>query len=152
MTRLTFPMTLRWRDVDAFGHVNNAAYLSLLEEVRIRELHSRVGAADASGKFSAGSRPHAVVARHEIDYLVQLPWTEEPVLVDMWVSRIGTSSCEICHQVRSSSSETIHAQALTTVVYLDTSGQPRDLNREEKTALETMWDAPLRLRAPAKTG
>ncbi|MCU1593745.1 MAG: 4-hydroxybenzoyl-CoA thioesterase, partial [Frankiales bacterium] len=31
--RLTVPIRLRWSDIDAYAHVNNAAMLGLLEEV-----------------------------------------------------------------------------------------------------------------------
>ena len=30
------PITVRWRDMDAMGHVNNAKYISFLEEARVR--------------------------------------------------------------------------------------------------------------------
>lgn len=30
------PMSVRWRDMDAMGHVNNAKYVSYLEEARVR--------------------------------------------------------------------------------------------------------------------
>ena len=30
------PIELRWRDLDAFNHVNNANFLTYLEEARIR--------------------------------------------------------------------------------------------------------------------
>ena len=32
------PIGVRWRDMDSFGHVNNAKYVSYLEEARIRWL------------------------------------------------------------------------------------------------------------------
>ena len=34
--RLHVPTPLRWSDLDAYGHVNNARMLSLLEEARIQ--------------------------------------------------------------------------------------------------------------------
>src|SRR5690606_33457177 len=30
------PISVRWRDMDAMGHVNNAKYVSYLEEARVR--------------------------------------------------------------------------------------------------------------------
>jgi acyl-CoA thioester hydrolase len=36
--RLHIPIHLRWGDLDAFNHVNNASMLKLLEEVRVRAL------------------------------------------------------------------------------------------------------------------
>jgi len=34
------PIALRWRDLDAFNHVNNSNYMTYLEEARIRWLES----------------------------------------------------------------------------------------------------------------
>ncbi|MFZ2964516.1 MAG: thioesterase family protein, partial [Rhodoglobus sp.] len=34
--RLHLPVTLRWSDLDAYGHVNNAEMLRLLEEARMQ--------------------------------------------------------------------------------------------------------------------
>src|SRR5262249_16140510 len=36
---------IRWRDVDNYGHVNNAVYLTYLEECRDRWVRETVGAA-----------------------------------------------------------------------------------------------------------
>ena len=33
--RLAVPVTVRWSDLDAYGHVNNASLLTLLEEARV---------------------------------------------------------------------------------------------------------------------
>ena len=30
------PISVRWRDMDSMGHVNNAKYISYLEEARVR--------------------------------------------------------------------------------------------------------------------
>ena len=35
MTRLHVPVPVRWSDLDAYEHVNNARMLTLLEEARI---------------------------------------------------------------------------------------------------------------------
>ena len=34
------PMPVRWRDMDAFGHVNNASYLGYVEEARVQWFRS----------------------------------------------------------------------------------------------------------------
>ncbi len=38
MTDVVFSIEteVRWRDLDAFGHVNNASYLGYIEEARVR--------------------------------------------------------------------------------------------------------------------
>jgi acyl-CoA thioesterase FadM len=34
------PISVRWRDMDSMGHVNNAKYISYLEEARVRGCRS----------------------------------------------------------------------------------------------------------------
>ncbi|MFE4061223.1 acyl-CoA thioesterase, partial [Streptomyces sp. NPDC059096] len=63
MARHIYSCPLRWSDMDAFGHVNNAVFISYLEEARI-DFMFRLAPGDGSPSFSGGS----VVARHEIDY------------------------------------------------------------------------------------
>ena len=33
---IRMPLELRWRDLDAFDHVNNASFMTVLEETRVR--------------------------------------------------------------------------------------------------------------------
>ena len=40
-------ITIRWRDVDNYGHVNNAVYLNYLEECRDRMVEELFGADEA---------------------------------------------------------------------------------------------------------
>ena len=45
MNEVTIP--IRWRDMDAYGHVNNAVYLNYLEECRDRLVEDLFGTAEA---------------------------------------------------------------------------------------------------------
>jgi acyl-CoA thioester hydrolase len=73
---------VRWSDLDAYGHVNNARFLTLYEEARV-------------ALFFTGARAHGltsfeegiVIARHEIDYLRQVGF-EQPVRVELWISEM----------------------------------------------------------------
>ena len=58
---------VRWDDIDAFGHVNNAKYLTYIQEARFQWSFYEVKA--------EGEKPtllEMVVARNEIDYLVPI--------------------------------------------------------------------------------
>ena len=57
-------ITIRWRDVDNYGHVNNAVYLTYLEECRDRLMESLFGTEEAWD---------FVLARVAIDYRNQHP-------------------------------------------------------------------------------
>lgn len=45
MPRIAVPVRMRWSDIDGYGHVNNAAMFTLLEEARIATFWS-IGAAE----------------------------------------------------------------------------------------------------------
>ena len=91
MARLHTPVARRWSDLDLLGHVNNVTVLVYLEEARVALLRSLVG--------EVSWPPAVVVARHEVDYLRPLALRPEPVVVQTWVDRIGTTSYDIGYEV-----------------------------------------------------
>jgi acyl-CoA thioester hydrolase len=74
-------VSLRWRDVDALGHVNHAVFLTYLEEAR-----------DAFYVQALGRDPHYVVARVEIDLRAEVRYTDRQLRVRIEVERVGTTS------------------------------------------------------------
>lgn len=148
--RLNVPIRLRWSDLDAYGHVNNAEMLRLLEEARIIALWSTddPGAGVDSGEAISGStavldgRPGAdtlsLIARQEIEYLTPIPYMRQPLDVQLWVGRIGGASLELCYEVWSPAGlepATLYARAATTLVLADAaSGRPRRINARERAA------------------
>jgi acyl-CoA thioester hydrolase len=148
--RLNVPIRLRWSDLDAYGHVNNAEMLRLLEEARIIALWSSDDPAAGvdSGEAISGStavldgRPGAdtlsLIARQEIEYLTPIPYMRQPLDVQLWVGRIGGASLELCYEVWSPAGlepATLYARAATTLVLADAaSGRPRRINARERAA------------------
>lgn len=155
MTRLTVPIHLRWGDLDAFGHVNNATMLRLLEEARVRTFWA-TGPGDAATPATAvlDVSPEAntlsLIAHQEIEYLAPVPYTSEPIRVDMWFSRIGGASIEICYEVRppaSAASDQLYARASTVLVLVDaTTLAPRRITAEERGAWEPYVGDPVEFR------
>src|SRR5690606_25574669 len=97
--RLHIPIHLRWGDLDAFNHVNNASMLKLLEEVRIRAFW-RPGAdeeAPATAVLDSGidTGTLTLVARQEIEYLRPVPYQRNPLDVQLWFGKLGGSSIEV---------------------------------------------------------
>ncbi|NDJ61235.1 MAG: acyl-CoA thioesterase [Chloroflexi bacterium] len=83
--RHMIPMPLRWGDMDALGHVNNANYLTYLEHARInyvRTLDLWTGEGNVLGM---------IVAKVVIDYRLPLV-AEDEVSVHTRVARLGTKS------------------------------------------------------------
>jgi acyl-CoA thioester hydrolase len=76
--------SVRFRDCDAMGHVNNAVYSTYLEQARIGVL---------------GGLAPFILARVEIDFRAELRAGEE-VEVATRCSRVGTKSFDLAHVVR----------------------------------------------------
>ena len=74
---------IRWADMDAFRHVNNATYLTYLEEVRDEWLVARIGL-EATSTF--------VLARVAIDYRAPVTQDDDEVEVSLELVRVGSSS------------------------------------------------------------
>lgn len=129
MARHFYSCPLRWSDMDAFGHVNNAVFISYLEEARI-DFMFRLAPGDGSPSFSGGS----VVARHEIDYKRPLVHRHEPVTIESWVTKINAASLTIAYEIKDEGQ--VYARASTVVVPYDlAAGRPRRITEEEKTYL-----------------
>ncbi|MGF1429350.1 acyl-CoA thioesterase [Kitasatospora sp. LaBMicrA B282] len=141
MARHIYACPLRWSDMDAFGHVNNAIFLRYLEEARIDFMFRQATAAGV-GEFAGGS----VVARHEIDYKLPLVHRPEPVTVETWVTRIGAASLTVSYEVKDvaeDGTETVYVRASTVVVPYDLeNGRPRRISPVERKYLTVFMDAP----------
>ncbi|HEX5567964.1 MAG TPA: thioesterase family protein [Streptomyces sp.] len=137
--RHLFSCPLHWSDMDAFGHVNNVVFLRYLEEARI-DFMFRLARQAASGAFTGGS----VVAKHEITYVRPLAHRHEPVMVELWVSKIGAASLTVACEVKDRAEdgkETVYVRASTVVVPYDLERErPRRLTDEEKAFLKEYLD------------
>lgn len=137
MARHRYLCSLRWSDMDAFGHVNNTTFFTYLEEARVDLLFVHAGEAIARERLSSG----IVVARHEIDYKAPLVFRPEPVPIDVWVSRLGNSSFEIRYEILDDGG-LVYAEAATVLVPFDVAaGRPRRVSDEERAALEPFLEA-----------
>ena len=97
--------TVRFRDVDALGHVNNAAYLTYLEQARIAFL-APMGA-DQTGM---------ILARAEVDFRAQIGFGEE-VEIEVRTLGVGTKSFELGYTLRVRGA--VVAEAKTVLVAFD---------------------------------
>jgi acyl-CoA thioester hydrolase len=143
--RLHVPTPLRWSDLDAYGHVNNARMLSLLEEARIQAFwvsddtsEHAVGASTAVLDATPGATTITLIARQEIEYLHPVPYGQRPLDVQLWIGGIGGSSVEVCYEVWSPQGEqpqALYARATAVVVLVDTaSGRPTRWGSAVRTA------------------
>jgi acyl-CoA thioester hydrolase len=85
------PLSVRWRDLAAFNHVNNSKFLSYLEEARLRWMVTLPG---------HGMDEHVapVVAAAHLNYRRPIEWPNE-IDVELFVERLGTTSLSIGHRI-----------------------------------------------------
>jgi acyl-CoA thioester hydrolase len=160
--RLHVPIRLRWSDLDAYGHVNNAEMLRLLEEARIEAfwtpdpgaVQSAAGASTAVLDGRPGSDTLTLIARQEIEYLAPVPYLRQPVDIQLWLGRLGGASLEVCYEVRSpvgTEPGVLFTRAATTIVLVDaTTQRPRRINDIERAAWEPYLDAPVEFTKRAR--
>lgn len=119
---------IRWRDLDSSRHVNNAVYLTYLEEVRTGWLEHVLGNADAVSEF--------ILVRVAIDYRRELTLADESVVARCSLQHIGTSSVGTVEQIRTAADE-LAADAEAVVVAWDQStSKSRPLTNTERAALQ----------------
>ncbi len=81
-----------FRDLDSLGHVNNAVYLTWIENARI-EFMRRAGA------FTELTEMTMILARVEIDFRSPVSFGDE-IDVGVRVGRLGTKSFDLEHELR----------------------------------------------------
>lgn len=117
---------IRWRDVDAYMHVNNAVYATYLEEVRDALLRSVLE--------TAGDPWDWVLARVAIDFRRELRLEDETAVAWCEVARVGNSSVTLREGVRAGAGW-VAAEAEAVVVAWDrASGGSRPLSDAERAA------------------
>lgn len=108
------PIQVRWGDMDAMGHVNNATYLTYLEQARIQYF------GELLQMNAALSKPGFIMARVVLDYKLPLAAADD-VHVFTRIVRFGTKSFDTEQWIvcRTGEGLAIAAQALVTVVAFD---------------------------------
>jgi acyl-CoA thioester hydrolase len=120
---------IRWGDVDAYRHVNNAVYLTYLEECRDEWLDLALGTGENAWDF--------VIARVAIDFRRELRLEDDAVVVTCRLERIGTSSVTTGEEIRTASGGDLAAEAEAVLVARDPeTGRSRPLRPDERSAFE----------------
>lgn len=88
---VAIPMPVRWRDLDAFNHVNNSKYLSYLEEARLQWM---------LGVPGQGMDDHVapVVAAAQLNYRRPITWPAQ-LVIELFVERLGNTSLTVGHRI-----------------------------------------------------
>lgn len=121
---------VRWDDLDAMGHVNNAKYLTLAQEARFEWSFMQ--------HHSKGEIPglmEMVVAKAEVDFFKAINLGGIFVDVELWVEKIGNSSFVMVYEIKNG--EDLCARLKTVQVGVDaTVSKSRALTDSERKFLE----------------
>jgi acyl-CoA thioester hydrolase len=117
-------VSLRWRDVDALGHVNHAVFLTYLEEGR-----------DAFYVEALGRDPDYVVARVEIDFRAEVRYPDRQLRVRIEVERVGTTSLTTREAVLTPAGATATEARVVTVLWDSSARKPMAFTADEHARL-----------------
>jgi acyl-CoA thioester hydrolase len=135
---------LRWSDMDAYGHVNNARFLTLYEEARVALFF--LGAKQMGlTSFEGG----IVIAKHELDYLRPVDYGTGPdgasrppsVRIEMWVEEVRASRFTVAYELLDVDVVASRARSVC-VPYNLSSQRPRRLSDAERDFLGEWQLAP----------
>jgi acyl-CoA thioester hydrolase len=105
------PIHVRWRDLDAYNHVNNATFLTYLEEARL------VWLAGIAGEWKSASFS-------QVNYREPIAWPAE-LVVDLVCAKLGHRSLTLTHRITSADGQHVHSDASVVMVWVDpATGRP----------------------------
>lgn len=108
-------LQVRFRDIDAFKHVNNAVFFSYVEQARIRYL------LDVLEPDRPLDGLPLILARVELDYRSPITFGEE-VEIETRVDRIGRSSISMSHRMTAGPGGRLAGDVHTVLVTYDYDG------------------------------
>ncbi len=110
----SYPIQLRWSDLDPLGHVNNATFVTYFEIAR--------------GRFMLHVCPHwdwrkdmFLIGNVTVDFTKELTLHSPNTQVHMRTSKLGTKSFVLEYVITSGEAgkETVHAKGSTTQIMFD---------------------------------
>src|SRR5258708_326085 len=102
---------VRFADMDSFGHVNNASFLTFIEQARIKYFD------DISGWHYDASKEGVILARASLNFICPLHFKETISVLTM-CTHIGTKSISLVHRIIAGEKDEV-ATAESVVVAFD---------------------------------
>jgi acyl-CoA thioester hydrolase len=125
---------VRFRDCDPLGHVNNAVYLTYLEDARLTLWRAQIGGVartDEQGRRGEGF----ILARAEVDFRAQVRYGDE-LEVRLALASFGRTSATYDYEIVDVQSDRVAATARTVQVWFDYDTQkPVPLSDETRLKL-----------------
>lgn len=105
--RYSYPIPMRWSDIDEFHHVNNARYLTYFEECRFRYLQETCD--------WLWEEDGLILAQVSIDYIKPILFTDVPIGY-VACTRIGNKSFTLEHLILNKTDNKTLAQGSSVMV------------------------------------
>ncbi|MCD6292263.1 MAG: acyl-CoA thioesterase [Deltaproteobacteria bacterium] len=133
--RFTCKQTVRFKDIDALGHVNNAIYFTYMEEAR-KDFFGRHFGVSAAGDFPF------ILAAISCNFKKPIQLEDNNLAVDLWISHIGRKSFTFKHEIyRPEEPAWVFADGESIQVYYDhISKQSIEMPADFRTKIEKFMD------------
>jgi acyl-CoA thioester hydrolase len=133
----TLRLQVRFSDCDPMGHVNNAKYLTYLEQARILLWGKQLGFSSRRAAEGGSRGVGFILARAEIDFRAQAHDGDE-LEVRLSLADFGQTSAVYEYEVVDLSEGQVVATAKTVQVWFDyDAGRPMPITEELKRTLST---------------
>lgn len=119
-TPFTTDIDIRYRDLDTQNHVNNAVYVTYLEQARAAYVETVLG--------ESLDQCAVVLAHLSIDYRTPVTLADESVSITIRVRDLGTSSIPMDYEIRTG--DGVAATAESVMVTIDENGDSRTIPEE----------------------
>ena len=125
----THSLQVRFRDCDAMGHVNNAVYLTYLEEARFAYWRALWG-----GEMGDAATPGVILARAEIDYR-RAARSGETLQIRITLDGLGSTSIRSSYEIVNAGGDLVATAKTVLVVYDYKTSRPLPISDEVRARL-----------------
>ena len=124
MMKFSSKVNIRFVDIDALGHVNNAVFLNFFEEGRIAWFNKLVG------KNWDWKKHGAILARNEIDYLQPLLFNDQAT-IEVKCDNVGNKSISLSYTIHKNGNDIVAKGRSVLVCY--------DYEKDESVPVYSTW-------------
>ena len=100
---------IRFSDIDKFGHVNNAKYLTFLEQARISYFNTVIG------KNNEWQNTGIILAKAEIDFLIPI-LLDDKIEIEIAITKLGNKSFEISYKIIKNENQKLSIMAIAKTI------------------------------------
>ncbi|WP_328297227.1 acyl-CoA thioesterase [Streptomyces sp. NBC_00435] len=134
MPRFNYLCPIRWSDMDANSHVNNAVYPRYLEEARMNMFETLVPS-DPTERLSK----NFLLSEQWMKFSKPLVYSKEPVEIEVWVTRLKGVSFELAYEIKDSGG--VYVSATSKMAGFDSvAGRVRRFDDDERAVLGSFLD------------